>query len=462
MIARPLAPPAVSATSASSGRLAFGFGPRFFVLLAAGVLIVVPAWLDGRVLWVLALWNLIVFAVWYVDLKRMPARGPVRVTRSWRSPLSLGIPARVALELRNETDHTLDLEVVDDAPVELTSQSGRSLLSLSPGEQKTAEYDVVPSRRGDVVVGKAWLRMRTPWALAERWLTADIGQAVRVYPDLIGARQQSLLLLRSRQVSLERRRARGVGRGREFESLRDYQPGDELRDIAWPATARRGKPITRIFQPERSQAVWILVDGGRLLRARVGARTKLDLLVDAALALAQVVEGAGDRVGLLTYGRTLHQRIAPARGAPHLRGIFEALATVPAERAEADHAAAAAAVMSAQKQRALIVWLTELAETAGVPEVVEHATTLSPRHLVLFGVMKPSDVAAAAAAAPHSGDEMYRMLAAQETLDRRDVLLRGLTHRGAHVVELDVGLDQHQPTAMLIDQYLQIKERSLI
>jgi len=162
VIARPLVPPAVSAVSASSGRLAFGFGPRFFLLLAAGVLIVVPAWLDGRVLWVLALWNVIVFAVWYVDLKRMPTRGTVRVTRSWRSPLSLGIPARVALELRNETDHTLDIEVMDDAPVELTSDVGRSVVSLSPGEQKTAEYEVVPRRRGDVHVGKAWLRMRTP------------------------------------------------------------------------------------------------------------------------------------------------------------------------------------------------------------------------------------------------------------------------------------------------------------
>ena len=458
MIARPLVPPAVSAASVSSGRLSFAFGPRFFLLLAAGVLIVVPAWLDGRVLWILALWNLIVLGVWFVDLKRIPTHSAVRVTRSWRSPLSLGIATRVSLQLHNEAATPLEIEVLDDAPSELRSDAARATMTLAPGEQAATDYEIVPRRRGDVDVGRAWLRVRTPWAIAERWMKADLGQAIRVYPDLIGARQQSMLLLRSRQVSLEKRRARAVGRGREFESLREYQPGDELRDISWPATARRAKPITRIFQPERSQPVWILVDGGRLLRARIGERTKLDLLVDAALALAQVVEGAGDRVGLITYGRTLHQRLAPARGSQHLREIFEALATVPAERAEGDHAAAASAVMSAQKQRALIVWLTELAETAGVPDVVEHATKLSPRHLVLFGVMKPADVGAAAAVAPDSADDMYRMLAAQETLDRREVLLRGLTHRGAHVIELD----RARSAAMLIDQYLQIKERSLI
>ena len=458
MIARPLVPPAVSAVAVPGGRVPFAFGSRFFLLLAAGALIVVPAWLDGRVLWVLALWNLVVLLTWFVDLKRIPARDAVRVTRTWRTPLSLGLDARVLLEIHNEAALPLDIEVLDDAPQELRDDFARAVMTLGAGQRGTTEYRIVPRRRGDARLGAAWLRIRTPWAIAERWMRADLVQSVRVYPDLVAARQQSLLLLRSRQVSLEKRRARAIGRGREFDSLRDYQPGDELRDIAWPATARRGKPITRVFQPERSQAVWILVDGGRLLRARVGERTKLDLLVDAALALAQVVEGAGDRIGLLTYGRTLHRRLAPARGSQHLRDIVEALATVPAERAEANHAAAAAAVMSAQKQRALMVWLTEFAETAGVPDVVEQATTLSPRHLVLFCVMKPTELASVAAAVPAAEEDLYRMLAAQETLDRRDALLRSLTHRGAHVVELD----RQRSTAMLIDRYLEIKERSLL
>src|SRR5690606_21893916 len=155
--------------------------------------------------------------------------------------------------------------------------------------------------------------------------------------------------------------------------LRDYQPGDEPRDICWTATARRARPVTRVYQPERSQAVWIIVDGGRLLRARTGQRTKLDGHVNAALGLANVALAAGDRVGLVTYGRGIHARLAPGRGGPHLRTIVDALATVPAEPSEADHAAAAAAVMAAQKQRALMVWLTDVAETAGVPDVIEGA-----------------------------------------------------------------------------------------
>jgi uncharacterized protein (DUF58 family) len=267
-----------------------------------------------------------------------------------------------------------------------------------------------------------------------------------------------MYLVRSRQVSIEKRRARASGLGRDFESLRDYREGDEPRDICWTATARRAKVVTRVYQPERSQAVWILVDGGRLLRARVDRATRLDYTVNAALALAQVAMAAGDRVALLTYGRRVPRRVPPGRGPQHLRLILDALATVPAEASEADHAGAAAAVLAGQKQRALVVWLTDLAETAGTPDVIEHASRLSPQHVVVFAVIREPGLTALAAAEPASEAEMYRMMAAQETVERREVLLRGLRQRGALALELAPGA----LTASVVDQYLTVKERNLV
>jgi uncharacterized protein (DUF58 family) len=348
--------------------------------------------------------------------------------------------------------------VIDDVPASLRRDLPQTSLAVDQHERVRVEYDIVPVERGDVRLGAMSVRLRSPWGIAERWLTAVAGQTVRVFPDLDAARRQSMFLLRSRQIALEKRRARVVGLGREFESLRDYQPGDDARDICWSVTARRGKPATKVYQPERSQAVWILVDAGRLLRARVGDRTKLDGMVNAALGLAEVALTAGDRVGLLAYGRRIHARLAPGRGGQHLRSIVDMLATVGAERAEADHAAAAAAVMSVQKQRALIVWLTDVAETAGVPDVIESAARLSPRHVLVFGVSRPVELIELARAVPSSSDEMYRMLAVQEMLDRREVLLRTLRQRGVHVLEMDPA----DPTALLIDQYLTVKERNLV
>lgn len=458
MIPRPLTPAPVTAPAVSAGRWPYAFAPRFFLLLGAGLIFTIPAWIDTRAILALAAWNLVVCAAWLLDLRRIPSGAGVQVTRSWTTPLALGVESHVGIEVETTTPLRLRVDVIDDVPHALRPVLPEVRLDVEPAGGSRVDYAIRPVERGDARVGRVFLRVRSPWAIAERWLSAALDQTVRVFPDMVEARRQSMFLLRSRQVSLEKRRSRIVGLGRDFESLRDYQPGDEVRDICWTVTARRAHPVTRVYQPERSQAVWILVDGGRLLRARIGDHTKLDGMIDAALGLCEVAMAAGDRVGLLTYGRRVHARVAPGRGAPHLRAIVDALATLPSERAEADHAGAAAALLAVQKRRALVVWLTEVAETAGIPDVVENAARLSPQHVVIFGVTRQAVMRAIADAPPDSVDAMYRMLAVQETLERRDVLLKGLRQRGALVVEME----PEAPTALLIDQYLSVKARNLI
>ena len=156
---------------------------------------------------------------------------------------------------------------------------------------------------------------RSPLGLAERWAKAPLDQRVRVYPALRTGEEQKIFLARSRQIDLQLRQARQRGLGRDFESLREYREGDDLRDICWTATARRGSPITRQYQTERSQPVWIVLDCGRLMRSRVAAvakgsaalpaadagtrvHSKLDFACTTAVSLAQLALYSGDRVGL--------------------------------------------------------------------------------------------------------------------------------------------------------------------
>jgi uncharacterized protein (DUF58 family) len=461
MIARPLAPASISAPVTGARRWPYACGPRFFLLVALGVLFVVPAWVDRRALVLLGVWNAIVIALWTLDLRRIPHHGAIEVSRTWSAPLALGVNARVGLTVVNQGGVPLDFAIHDNLPATLSEALPYVEMHAGPGDLAVASYTIRPSRRGDTTIGPASLRVRTAWQIGERWLSAPIGQTVRVYPDLFESRRQAMLLIRSRQVASEKRRARVSGLGRDFESLREYQAGDDVRDICWTATARRSSPVTKVYQPEQSQAVWILVDAGRLLRARVEDRIKLDGTVNAALALAEVALAAGDRVGLITYGRRIHQRIRPARGHQHLRTILEALATVQADRAEGDHAAAAGAVAIAQKQRALVVWLTDLSETAAIPDVIESAGRLSPRHVVVFAVTQQPELVALDAAVPSTEGEMYRTLAAQETLERREVLLGNLRGRGVLVLDLQTARAQ-ELSAALVDQYLTVKDRNLI
>ncbi|HSC29629.1 MAG TPA: DUF58 domain-containing protein [Vicinamibacterales bacterium] len=453
-----LSPPPVSAGVEPSGRLALGLGPRTFVLLAAGLLWLVPAWHDRRAILGLLLWDTAVLAAVLLDVRRMPSPRDLTSTRRWPGPLTLGVPGQVSLDIRNGGAVAIDVRATDHVPGALRIELPDMRCPVRSRGTAEASYTIEPAARGDAVVGPAVLSWLSPWRLAERRGIARLVQTVRVYPDLSEGRRESLYLIRSRQVVIEKRRARRLGLGREFESLRDHQPGDEPRDICWTAAARRGRLVTKVYQPERSQAVWILVDAGRLQRARAGRHTMLDHAVTGALTLAQVAMASGDKVGLLAYGRRPQHRLAPSRGGMHLRALTEALASVRGEASEADHAGAAAELLRLQKRRGLIVWLTEVAETAGTPDVIEHTMTLVPRHVVLFAVMRHPDIPALAAAAPRDSREMYRVMAAQEVMERREALLLTLRQRGALVVEASPA----ELGSGLIDRYLEVKERALL
>jgi uncharacterized protein (DUF58 family) len=459
-----LAPPWVTANARAGRRLAFGLTPRAFLFLAAGLLWIGPAWIDRRAIGLLAIWDLLVIALVFVNLRRLPSPDQLVVTRSWSGPVSMASSADVEIDVRNLGAASIQIRLTDYVNGQLRRELPDMTLAVPAGGSARTSYDVTPRERGDQLMGVAAMQWRDAWGLVERWGVAPLEQTVRVYPNLQEGLGQARYLVRSRQVTLEKRRAKRYGAGREFDRLRDHRPGDERRDVCWSASARRGKLVTKVYQPERSQTVWLLVDAGRLLRARVKSpvmaeyQTLLDTTVAAALALAQVALASGDRVGLLAYGRRLQHRVAPARGASHLRRLVEALAVVRADGVEADHAAAATTVLSVQKRRALIVWLTDVAETAGVPDVIERALHMAPAHVVLFAVPRQPDIVALAAATPDTPAEMYRVMSAHETLERRESLLRRLQQRGALVLEVSPA----ELSSGLVDRYLEVKERGLL
>jgi uncharacterized protein (DUF58 family) len=453
-----LIPATVRSHAKNSKRLPFAFGRRFFLLLLIGLVWIGPAWNDRRYLYVMALWDLAVFALWVWDLKRLPRPARFDVCRIWTTAPQLGVEAKVRIGIRCLGTIPLYAWLTDDPPP--TFHSGAPDLEVSNWNKQagSAEYTVLPRVRGDATFGSIYLRYQSRLQVAERWAAAPLEQTVRVYPNLEESKRDIIYLIRSRQIAMEKRHVRQLGRGREFESLREYREADEWRDISWTATARRGKLISRSYRIERSQTVWLVLDAGRLLRARVSGLSKLDYSAGAALSLAQVALYSGDRVAMLAYGRRVQQRLPPGHGSGHLRALLEGLAQVRSEELEADHHRAAEAVLTFQKQRSLIVWLTDLSETATTPEVIESASRLAHRHLVLFTVISQPELRQLLASRPENAQEMFHYVAAQEIVHRRDLLLRTLRQQGALTLEVDPA----KLSSALVNQYLTAKERSLI
>ena len=453
-----LAPEPVRVRAQRAKRLSFGFGRRFFLITLLGLLWAVPAFWNTRFLLVMAAWDALALLAWAVDLARLPRPERLVVERSWAGAPSLSNDLEVTLELRNQSGVPVICRVIDDAPRSLIAEPPQLEIKAPANDSGFASYTVHPLERGDVTLGLVYLRYRSGSQFAERWARAELKQTVRVFPDLEDAKRHNIYLSRARQIELERRLIRQRGVGREFESLREYQPGDEFRNICWTATARRGKHVTKLFQVERSQAVWIVMDAGRLLRARVGELSKLDLSVNAALSLAQIALYSGDRTGMIVYGRNIQQRVGLGRGLNHMRAIIESLASVREEVAEADHLRAASVLLQLQKQRALIIWITDLADTSMTPEVIESASRILSKHLLLFTVIAQSDLNELASRTPESAEEMYEVAAAQEMVHRRESLIGKVRNKGALALEIAPS----RLTTELVNQYLEVKERNLI
>jgi uncharacterized protein (DUF58 family) len=458
-------PAVATARAYSDGRFKIGFGTRFFVALLIGLVWVVPAAWSPRLIAGMFVWDGLFLLLWLQDLLRLPNPRELELRRVWHAPPSLGVRSKVSVELHNFGRRPVFARVTDETPRALRREPPAVELAAPAGSSATADYEILPAKRGDLPLGKFYVRYQSALRLAERWAVAETSASVRVLPNIEQAKQQTLYLIRTRQVAMERRRRRLRGLGRDFESLREYRAGDEFRNISWTATARRSKLITRVFQVERSQTLWIVLDAGRLLREQIARGpasllrlSKLDYAVDAALALAQVAMHSGDRVGLLAYGREIQQNRNAGRGAAHLHSIVESLALVHPEAYEADHGRAAHALLSEQHRRSLIVWITDLAETAGTPDVVEYALQMTRRHLVLFAAVGQPDLNDRVARRPESEEEMFRYIAAIEIVQRRELLLRRLRQRGVLAMELMPGA----LAASLVNQYLDIKDRSLI
>ena len=450
------APAEVSATARPYKRAGVALGSRGFLLLLLGFAWLAPGLVQPRLLYGILIWDLAVTALWVLDLVRLPRARELQVRRKWCGPAALSVESAVEVGLWNRGRYIIECEVTDDLPPELGVAPAKVTVSAGPGAEGVVHYRIKPARRGVAKVGEIYIRYQSFLRVAERWAVAQLTQSVHIYPDLDEAKRHSIYLIRSRQIELEKRYARIRGLGREFESLREYRRGDEFRDICWTATARRAKLVTKTYQAERSQPVWLVFDSGRLMRARVDDLSKLDHAVNAGLSLAQVALYSGDKVGMLAYGREPRRRVPLGRGSAHFRQIIEELAIVQEESAEADHMRAAATLLGLQQRRSLVVWLTDLAETAVTPEVIEAASVLTKRHLVLFVVIGQPDLASVAEQYPHNVREMFRSTAAQEVLQRRYVLLGGLRNRGALVMESDT----RTLSPSLVSHYLQIKERN--
>ena len=318
---------------------------------------------------------------------------------------------------------------------------------------RAVDGTLVARRRGRFELGPVALRVTGPLGLGRVHRLVGAPSHLLVYPDLPGARRIALAVRRGRLA--ETRRTRGpLGLGTTFDAVRDYVPDDDVRQINWSATARLGRPMANQYRVEQDRDVLCLLDAGRLSAAPIGTATRLDLALDAVIAVAAVAEELGDRCGALAFADTVLRSVPPRRAGT--AGIARALYDVEPVSRESDYLGAFQQVSG--RKRSFVLVLVDLIDEAAAASLIEAVPVLARRHRLCIATVLDPDLAALVATAPERIDDVY---AASVVLDLRAAQQRvvaRLRAAGAGVVE---AAPDRLATAC-VSEYLQAKARARV
>ena len=400
---------------------------------------------------------LIILAV--IDSRTSQLPKKISISRYFGGRFAVGAENEVKIQIQNGSNRGIAVVVKDEYPPQMLLNGLREgSVRVDAQSSATLIYSLTPPRRGRFEFGQIAIRFRSRFGLV--WCQTKVEKpiAVKVYPNMRRAREAELKALGARSVVSSHRKTSWRGEGREFESMRDYVRGDELRHISWIATARRGKLTTRQYQIERDQTVLVALDAGRLMTARIENETKLDSAVHATLALFSAAARAGDNAGLVVFGRKIKTFLPPGRGRDHIDSALEALHAVEPEMIEPSYARAFEFIAANSKRRALIVLLTDLVDEEGSKELLNSLHLLRPRHLPLVVTIADRDLKAVVRETPTSVRELFTQSVAEEIIHHREAALRLVESKGG--LALDVTAAALAPA--LLETYLRVKERGLL
>ena len=322
---------------------------------------------------------------------------------------------------------------------------------VAAGERRRTRTVLTPTRRGDRHADLVTIRVRGPLGLAGRQVSLRVPARVRVLPAFASRRHLPSRLARLREM--DGRSAVNVrGAGTEFDSLREYVVGDDVRSIDWRSTARRGEVLVRTWRPERDRRVLIIIDSGRLSAARLGDAPRLDAQIEATLLLAALASRAGDRVDVLALDDAVRAQVRGTSGPVLMSALADHLATVEPRLTELDWTMLASRVRTVLSQRALVVVISALDGSGGDAAMIRTLTTLARDHTVVLASALDPELEELRAARDDT-DSVYVAASAEKDLVELEAVRRRLRRGGVEIVEApDQGL-----APALADCYLSLK-----
>lgn len=372
-------------------------------------------------------------------------------------------PGDLEMRIANESQVARTLRIGLALPSEITSEADDRIALLPAGAPfSKIEWPVTALRRGQYFLDRVYLEMVSPLGFWAKRGSQAVRSELRVYPDLISERKNvAAVFLRRNQLGS--RTQRQAGQGRDFEKLREYVAGDSLDEIHWKASAKRGHPVTKVFQVERTQEVYVILDAsrlsGRMVATDHGTSTALERYVTAALILGAAAEQQGDQFGLLTFSDRVLNFVRAKSGQAHYDACRDRLYTLQPQGVTPDFDELCSFIRLKLRKRALLIFLTALDDPMLASTFAKSLDLISRQHLIFVNMLQP------AGAVPlfsddtvRRTDDLYGKLAGH--LQWRDLRELGklLQRRGVHFSQLD----SQKLSAQLVTQLVDVKMRQIL
>ncbi len=402
----------------------------------------------------LRIYNFTLLVATILDASKVKTN-PITVTRQDIPKLAVGRDNPIKLNITSGQEKAIAC-IRDAFPRKFAVDQDTIEVNLPANSTSEHSYIIHPDSRGEYEWGNIQVRQLGKLGLAWRDWAIPAQHKATVYPDLISLRELSIRLTIENQGAM--RHARRLGNGTEFAELREYRTGEDIRLIDWKATARRDRPVVRVLEPEQEQTLFILLDRGRLMTAKVGDMKRFDYGLNATLSLAMAGLSRGDKVGVAVFDRDITTWIPPERGNHHLSKLVERLTPIQPVLLEPDYLGAVTKVITQQTRRALVVVITDLVDVTASGELLSAMIRLTPRYLPFCVTLNDPLVAQIAHSPTSNTKDTYSRAVALDLLAQRQVAFAQLRQRG--VLVLDAPCDRI--SEQLVDRYLQLKVRNLL
>lgn len=431
---------------------------RALLVMAAGIpASLVLVLIDGA-FWPFGLaWLAITFFAMAFDAVVVPSPRHVEVNISPPNILYVGDSDDALITLTASSGSMASqAEILVETTDNLRTQPPNSA-ALIPRQQSQATFVMTPLRRGTGQIKAIWLRWPGPLGLIHRWRRDDLTFSVPIVPN-VRAVSRAALQFQHRVPQVGDKAQSDPGPGSEFDAMREYVPGIDLRSIDWKHSARHQKLVCKEFRSERDHQIILAMDCGHLMSEPIEDLPRLDRAINAALMLSYFALRDGDRVGMISFDTRVRSFLKPVAGVAGFTQLQRATADLAYRAEETNFTLGMAELMGRLDRRSLIIMITEFVDTITAELMVENVARLSRKHLVVFVTLRDPSLDQMVDAAPRDIDRVARSVVAEEFIRERDVVFEQLRQHGIQTLdltgkELDMGL---------LSRYIAIRDRELV